>query len=58
MANGHHYPDIVLIGIPLMLVVAYGVETLLDAHLVVTTAVVGICYFLMVDGLFWHGPKK
>jgi hypothetical protein len=58
MADGHHYPDVVLTAIPLTLVVAYGAGTLLDARLVVATAAVGICYFLMADGLFWHGPSE
>ena len=56
MTDEYHHPDFVLAFIPMTLLAAYGVGTTLDVPLVAIVAAIGICYLLMVDGLFWHGP--
>ena len=58
MTDRHRHPDIVLAFIPMTLVGAYAVGTAVGARLVATTAAIGVCYLLMVDGLFWHGPGE
>ena len=56
MTGGYQHPDFVLAFIPMALFAAYGVGTAVGARLVATMAAVGVCYFLMVDSLFWHDP--
>ena len=58
MTDGYQHPDLVLAFIPVTLFGAYGVGTAVGARLVATLAAVGVCYLLMVDGLFWHGPAN
>ena len=56
MTDGGSHPDFILAVIPTTLFAAYVVGAVLDAGLVAVMVAVGICYLLMVDGLFWHGP--
>lgn len=56
MTGGYQHPDFVLAFIPMTLFGAYGVGTVVGARLVAIMAAVGVCYLLMVDSLFWHGP--
>lgn len=56
MTDDDHRPDVVLAAIPMTLFAAYGIGTVLDARLVAVLVAVGVCYLLMADGLFWHGP--
>ncbi len=58
MTDGYQHPDVVLAFIPMTLFTAYGVGTAVGARLVATIVSVGVCYLLMVDGLFWHGPAN
>ena len=58
MSDTYQYPDFVLTIIPVTIVSAYGLGTALDAQFVAVTAAVGMCYLLIADGLFWHGPAE
>lgn len=56
MTDGYQHPDFVLGFIPMALFGAYGVGVAVSARFVATMVAVGVCYLLMVDCLFWHGP--
>ena len=58
MTSDHRHPDFVLAAIPMTLFAAYGVGTVFQSRLVTVMAAVGACYFLMLDGLFWHSPTE
>ena len=56
MINRYQHPDFVLTVIPVVLLSAYSIGTVLNVQLVALATAVGVCYAVMADGLLWHGP--
>lgn len=58
MTDRYQYPDFVLTVIPVTLIIAYSIGTVLNAHLIAIATAGVLCYLVMVDGLLWHAPTE
>jgi len=56
VSDRYQYPDFVLFIILIIIFTAHVLGTAFDSRLVAVMAAVGMCYVLIMDGMFWHGP--
>lgn len=52
------HPDIILGGIPCVLIAAYSAKLIFNIGVMATAGALTVCCVLMLDGLFWHTPVE
>ena len=56
MSDTDQHPDFVLTFVPVTTLSAYAFGTAINARFGAVMAAAGLCYLVIADGLFWHGP--